>query len=108
LGNFPRSWEESELNHMTSLAGVTISHKNFLTQTSHIASPGGFTVSRESLHLQQQFCWMQVRAECQTLKPLFLQSCLKIIFLWMMSWQIKVLLDFCFKSIKNKVPQVKQ
>lgn len=59
---------------MTSLAGDTISHKNFPAKTSHMASPGGITASGESLDLQQQFWWMKLRAKRQTQKPLLLQE----------------------------------
>lgn len=59
---------------MTSLAGDTISHKNFLAKNFHIASPGGIAVSRESLVLQQRFCWMKVKAKCQAQQPLLLQE----------------------------------
>lgn len=67
---------------MTSLAGDTFSHKNFLAKTSHIASPGGIAASRESLDLQQHFCWMKVRAKCQTQQqpPLLQEPPLALVF----------------------------
>lgn len=45
---------------MTSLAGDSIPHKNFLAKNFTYCSPGGMAVSRESLVLHQQFYWMKV------------------------------------------------
>lgn len=90
---------------MTSLAGDTISHKNFLAKNFHIASPGGIAVSRESLVLQQRFFWMKVRTKCQAQQPLLLQEqplaslFMGDVMLDKIFWDFFIL--FYFESIRN-------